>query len=145
MTTKQTDTVAMTEQPHVPMAPSLSSVRESGPLRDRPLPTFQLELNRHQTPTLPLAGLWPFCEQLNVPRLSEAAGELLQGAQTMTTKQDDTAALTDEQLEWVVGGKAGGYQPGSSYVEWKRYMRGRCMTMWNSTPESNRDACSDYE
>ncbi len=63
----------------------------------------------------------------------------------MTTKQNDTTALTDEQLEGVVGGKAGGYQLGSSYVEWKRYMRGRCMTMNGSTPESNRDACSDYE
>jgi hypothetical protein len=63
----------------------------------------------------------------------------------MPTKQNDTAALTEEQLDWVAGGKAGGYEPEASYVEWKTYMRARCMSLWNSTPESNREHCSDYE
>jgi len=63
----------------------------------------------------------------------------------MTTQQNDTAALTDEQVEWVAGGKGGGYQLGASYAEWKRYMRAWCMATNGSTPESNRAACSDWE
>ena len=62
-----------------------------------------------------------------------------------TTQRADAVAMTEQQLEAVAGGKAGGYEPGARYVDWKAYMRARCMSRWNSTPESNREHCSDYE
>ena len=37
------------------------------------------------------------------------------------TNQHNAAAMTEEQLEWVAGGKAGGYEPGARYVDWKAY------------------------